>query len=85
MASIKKLRGPIAPGDRKRSPFDRSRINNHIANSSKEINCLNKPLILESFRSLGASFTVMAITDRTALDWPRVPALLAIEPNSKRA
>ena len=29
----KQTRGPIAPGDRKRSPFDRGRIDIYISNS----------------------------------------------------
>jgi hypothetical protein len=38
MASIKRTRGPIAPGDRKQSPFDRSRIGAYIIDSSLKFN-----------------------------------------------
>jgi hypothetical protein len=38
MASLKRTRGPIAPGDRKRSPFDRSRIADDIIDSRSRCN-----------------------------------------------
>jgi hypothetical protein len=46
----KQTRGPIAPGDRKRSPFDRGRIDVHIIPSNEST--VNKFLISISCRKL---------------------------------
>ena len=47
--SLKRTRPPIGAGDRKRSPFDRSRIVINIINSSLRIKWLRNSLILNSF------------------------------------